>query len=171
MKKVVGEKEVALKKKVSSEKSFDWTHWLFLATIILVAVVAWFWFFGYETCGDKECFDESLKNCDRAKFVGGEDMIFEYFIKGKSGETCEVGVKLLQGELDLEASERLEGQEMNCFVPLGVVVAPESDIGSCHGGLKEGLQELVIEKLHSYLVQNLGKLNFEVSGVPSGFGL
>ena len=60
----------------------------------------------------------------------------------------------------------LEGQSMTCMLPLGVVMAPESDIGICHGLLKEGLQDLVIRKLHTYLVQNLGRLNLEVAGLP-----
>ena len=32
--------------------------------------------------------------------------------------------------------------------------------------LKEGLQDLVISKLHTYLVQNLGKLNLELVDIP-----
>jgi hypothetical protein len=72
---------------------------------------------------------------------------------------------LLQGELSNQDSVRLEGQEMTCFLPKGVVMIPESDIGRCHGLLKEGLQDLVIEKLHAYLVQNLGQINLEMIDV------
>jgi len=43
---------------------------------------------------------------------------------------------------------------------------PESNIGKCTGLLKEGLQDLVIKKLHTYLVQNLGKLNLELVDLP-----
>mgnify|MGYP001355738711 CR=1 FL=1 len=96
-------------------------------------------------------------------------MIFRYDIKGKDGDYCEVDVELLQGELNNADSLKLEGQSMTCMLLLGVIVAPESDIGLCHGELKEGLQDLVIRKLHTYLVQNLGRLNLEVAGLPEGF--
>ena len=57
------------------------------------------------------------------------------------------------------------------FIIVGIAFAmaimnPESDIGSCHGPLKEGLQDLIIQKLHSYLVQNLGRINLEVLDLP-----
>jgi len=93
-------------------------------------------------------------------------MIFEYNIRGETKGACEVEVELLQGELNNVDSLKLEGQSMTCMLPLGAVVAPESDISICHGLLKEGLQDLVIRKLHTYLVQNLGRLNLEMAGLP-----
>lgn len=93
-------------------------------------------------------------------------MIFGYTVKGSSGSECEVSVQLLQGELSSWDSTKLEMQKMTCMLPKGVVVIPENDISRCHGILKEGLQDLVIKKLHTYLVQNLGQLNLEVLDVP-----
>lgn len=136
---------------------------LFLGICFLV----WDYFFNYENCSNKECFDEYLKNCNRATYVGGDDMIFRYTIEGDRGDSCFVDVELLQGEISNADSLKLEGQSMICELPLGVVVSPESDIGVCHGLLKEGLQDLVIRKLHSYLIQNLGRLNFEMADLPA----
>ena len=140
--------------------------WFIFIALVVLAFSAWYLFFNYEVCQDSSCFDESLRECDRARFVSGDDMIFEYFVKGKSDGNCEVEVELLQGELSNVDSAKLKGQVMTCMLPFGVVVAPESDIGVCHGLLKEGLQDLVIEKLHTYLVQNLGRLNLEMTDVP-----
>jgi predicted nuclease of restriction endonuclease-like RecB superfamily len=78
----------------------------------------------------------------------------------------EVDVELLQGELNNQDSLRLEGFKMRCSLPEGVIMIPESDIGNCKGELKEGLQELIIEKLYTYIVQNLGRLNLEVIDIP-----
>ena len=128
--------------------------------IIVAAVVLLF--FGYKECDDWDCFNENLEKCSRSKFIGETSMIFEYTIKGAHGDTCEVGVELLQGELSNKDSVKLERQSMDCFLPRGVIMIPESDIGNCHGLLKEGLQDLVIKKLHTYLVQNLGQLNLEM---------
>jgi hypothetical protein len=74
---------------------------------------------------------------------------------------------LLQGELNNQDSVKLEGNKMECKLPRGVVMIPESDIGNCHGLLKEGLQDLVIQKLHTYLVQNLGRINLELVDIPN----
>lgn len=144
-----------------------WRWILGLALLIaLLIVVVWFLFFSYSKCETWECFNENLRKCDKVKFVGGTDMIFEYTIKGTSGDECEVEVELLMGELSNQDSIKLEHQKMICMLPEKVVMIPESNIGRCHGLLKEGLQDLVIKKLHTYIVQNLGKINLEfVKGV------
>ena len=100
------------------------------------------------------------------KFIGGTDMIFEYAIKGASDGECEVELELLVGELNNQDSIKLERQKMTCMLPKNVVMIPESNIGNCHGLLKEGLQDLIIKKLHVYLVQNLGQINLEMIGLP-----
>ncbi len=147
---------------------FSW--WKLIAGIILVGffLSIWFMFFSYEKCADKVCFEDNLKDCDNALFVSGDDMIFRYVIRGERDGDCLVEVELLRGELNNADSMRLEGHTMECGLPFGVVVAPESDISVCHGLLKEGLQDLVIRKLHTYLVQNLGRLNLEMAGLPKG---
>ena len=149
-----------------------WYHtWKLVLVLVLLGVVVlavlWFWFFSYGECDSWDCFNENLRKCDRVKFVGGTDMIFEYTIKGASSGECEVEVELLMGELNNQNSIRLEHQMMTCMLPEKVVMVPESNIGNCHGLLKEGLQDLVIKKLHTYLVQNLGKINLEILDVPS----
>lgn len=145
-------------------------RWRTLLLFVGIMILGWFifqMFFGYVDCRSRACFDEKLEACDRARFVAGNDMIFEYSIEGRSGRNCEVVVELLQGELNNADSRKLERQKMTCMLPLGVVMDPESDIGFCHGELKEGLQDLIIRNLHTYLVQNLGKLNLEMAGISS----
>jgi len=160
-------KEVVEKGQIVEMRRFRWKSWIFLATIVLVVFAVIFLIFDFEDCNNKACFDKALKDCSRAKFVYGNDMIFEYMIKGKGRNGCEVNVKLLQGNLNDADSARLEGLDMACVLPLGVVMNPENDIGACHGMLKEGLQDLIIEKLNTYLVQNLGQLNLEIAGIPA----
>ncbi|MFH0711933.1 MAG: hypothetical protein V1889_02385 [archaeon] len=152
------------------EKGSWYSSWKLVVVLILlvvVLVVVWFWFLNYKSCDNWDCFNENLKSCDKTKFVGGTDMIFEYTIKGSSDAGCMVDVELLMGELNNQDSIKLENQKMSCVLPDGVVMIPESNIGRCHGLLKEGLQDLVIKKLHTYLVQNLGKINLEILDVPS----
>ena len=157
---------LGMKKEESRGVISRWRKLLTFVVLIVFFLFIWFLFFDYSDCQSKACFDAKLKVCDKARFIDGDDMIFRYVIEGKKGGECEVEVELLQGELDNEDSIKLERQSMTCMLPLGVVVAPESDIGVCHGLLKEGLQDLVIKKLHTYLVQNLGRLNLEMVGLP-----
>ncbi|MDH3324330.1 MAG: hypothetical protein OEL89_01705 [Candidatus Peregrinibacteria bacterium] len=146
---------------------FNRKKFYYLLFIIFLFGIVWSVFFSYKECVNLECFNSHLESCDRARFIGGTDMIFEYAIKGESDFGCEIGIQLLQGSLNDQDSIKLENQKMTCILPKGVVMAPESDIGNCHGLLKEGLQDLVIKKLHTYLVQNLGKLNLEVLDIPA----
>lgn len=146
----------------------DRKYVIIIIVILISALIGFaFMLFGYDQCDDWECFNENLADCDRARFIGGSKMIFEYTIKGGRAEYCEVDVLLLQGELNNQDSVKLEGNKMTCDLPRGVVMIPESDIGNCHGLLKEGLQDLVIQKLHTYLVQNLGKINLELVDIPN----
>lgn len=136
-----------------------------LGIIVILIISTWLIFFYSPKCKNWNCFNEHLKKCERANFIGGTKMIFEYSIEGNSGVGCKVNVKLLQGDMNNKDFKKLENQEMMCTLPKGLVIMPESDIGNCHGLLKEGLQDLIIEKLHTYLVQNLGKLNLEMSNI------
>ncbi|MBT6689807.1 hypothetical protein HN903_00590 [archaeon] len=156
-----------MKKEMMSD-GFSWRGLLiFLVLLFILSWGVWFVFFSYESCDSKICFDDKLKGCERVRFIGGNEMIFRYVIRGESSGACEVDIELLQGDLDNADSIKLEGRGMTCMLPLGAVVVPESDIGVCHGLLKEGLQDLIIRNLHSYLVENLGTLNLEMLGIPN----
>jgi len=154
-------------KQVVEGRKFSIWKWLVALVVLAVIIyVVWFFFFSYASCSTWDCFNSRLERCDRVKFIGGDEMIFEYSIYGKSGDSCKVGVELLQGELNNQDSEALEGKSMICSLPRGVIMIPESNIGYCHGLLKEGLQDLIIKELHATLVQNLGRLNLEMLDVP-----
>ena len=151
---------------VEKKRYFSWKWFVVLTVLALLIWGGWVLFFSYDECETWDCFNAHLERCDKVKFIGGGEMIFEYIIEGSSDGECEVGVELLQGELNNQDSLKLEGHKMSCMLPEGVVMIPESDIGKCSGLLKEGLQDLVIKKLHTYLVQNLGRINLEVLDVP-----
>jgi hypothetical protein len=145
---------------------FNWKWFLLLIGLVILVYVVWFIFFSYQECVSWDCFNNRLADCSKTEFIGGSKMIFEYTVRGESNGLCVVGVELLQGELNNQESIKLEGNRMSCNLPLGIKMIPESDIGNCHGLLKEGLQDIIIKKLHAYLVQNIGQINLEVLDVP-----
>ena len=151
-----------MKKRVRSKKR-ELVKLTLLVLVIVVAVgVVWANFFYYKSCENMTCFNDYLKDCKRARVVNSGEMVFEYKILGNQGEDCVVDVKLIRGDLSVQDSLKLENKEMKCYIPSGLVILPESDIDNCHGLLKEGLQDLVIEKMHQYIVKNLGKINLDL---------
>jgi len=155
-------------KPIIQPKKHSKKKWPIILIVLMTAVWAiWIVFFSYTNCNNWNCFNSNLENCNRVKFIGESNgLVFEYIILGSSEDICNVNIKLLQGELSNQDSIKLENQEMICSLPLGVAIIPESNIGNCHGLLKEGLQDLIIKKLYTYLVQNLGRINLEVLDIP-----
>jgi hypothetical protein len=145
---------------------FSWKWFFLLVGIALILYILWFAFFSYKECTNWECFNDRLVGCSKTKFIGGSKMILEYTIRGDSEGLCEVDVELLQGELNNQEQKKIEFTKMSCNLPLGVLMLPESNIGNCHGELKEGLQDIIIKKLHTYLVQNVGQINLEILDAP-----
>ncbi|MCK5321376.1 hypothetical protein KAJ38_02255 [Candidatus Pacearchaeota archaeon] len=171
IKKVVKNKgysnQELIKKNIKDKKNLDKRKLIILAVLIITIGIIWRIFFSYTICDTWNCFNSHLEDCDRATFIGESNgIVFEYIIRGDSEDHCTVNIELLQGKLNDQDSIKLENQEMICKLPKGVVIIPESDIGNCHGLLKEGLQDLIIEKLYTYLVQNLGRINLEVLDIP-----
>jgi hypothetical protein len=139
-------------------KGFWNVRWLLLAVfvVVLVSGVVWLVFFDYDYCKIDDCFYDAMEGCERVQYIsGGGDMVYRYFIMGKDDGYCKIRVKLLQANLNEKESEVVEGREMVCRVPLGVRAAPEDDMRLCSGALREGLQELIIQRMHDYLIENL----------------
>ena len=94
--------------------------------------------------------------CVRTKFVYDTDSTtWFYRIKEKEGGKCIIEVTINQikeGRLDRQI---LEGKSMDCYLNLGSIELPESDLTMCHGRLKEDIQEIMIKNTHSQIVNNL----------------
>jgi len=57
----------------------------------------------------------------------------------------------------------MEGKEMVCYLPLGTITSPQGNLANCHGLLKEEMQSLIINRLHNYIVNNLGQISEELT--------
>ena len=137
-----------------------------MVILVLIGAVYFTFFFTY-SCDKYECFVKNLEECKLAKLLyENQDTTWLYQIKGKQDSKCEVDVTLFQikrGRLEIE---KLQGDSMTCFMPLGVTQSPERDISLCTGKLKEGLQEIIIQRLHNYILANLGQIQSELEGIP-----
>lgn len=138
----------------------------FIVTVVAVSLI-FFRFVYVESCNDEQCFSESLISCDRASFVRSDDNADWYYrIEGRAdSDSCAVYVKLSNlrsGDISLE---NLNGKDMTCLIPYGVVESPQRDIDRCSGSLKEEIQSVLIKKMHSYLLENIGTVNSEFQNI------
>lgn len=133
--------------------------------IIIVAIVAvvmllallYFSFFYTKKVDNQTDFNKELYNCDKAVFLNDEQSaVWQYDITGKANGACRVEVSLITAKEGVADIKTLEGQSMTCDLPMGSINSPESNLKLCHGLLKEGIQEILIEKMHAYVTTNLG---------------
>ncbi|MEM4271591.1 MAG: hypothetical protein QXD13_00665 [Candidatus Pacearchaeota archaeon] len=137
-----------------------------IALVIVIIVASYLTFFYTPRCQNFECFREKMIDCSKGSYVNEKlEASWGYKIIGKSGKSCAIRVTLLNAKKGELGIENLVGEQMECYYPIGVYAYPESDLSKCHGLLKEDLQSIVINKLHAYILENLGKFEEGLSKV------
>jgi len=141
--------------------------------IVLIALILFTIYFVFanfiffKRCSTNECFQSQLVKCSRAKYLAEGKTVYEYFISEKYKGECIVRVRFIKGDFSDSDMKKLVGKEMECYIPLGAVIAPESDINNCHGDLKEVLQDVIIKRMNIYIMENLGKIDANLYNVLS----
>jgi len=138
----------------------DWTIVGILLFLLLVTVVIGFFFI--PDCNSRDCFTKAMFDCKKSNFESTvKNVTWQYSVKGTSDDSCVVSVRASNVQMEADIADKLEGQSMNCYIPNNVAGSfmPEAKLEYCHGILKEGLQDLIIEKMHLYIMQNLGQFN------------
>ncbi len=148
------------------------SRWYLLEILFGVVSLASLGFAIYATfyyapqCESFECFRVAMEQCNRVTYLNDDvEATWKYSIIGVRDDSCAIEVTLLQpkqGELGLE---RLSDLSMECRYSRGSVIYPEKDLRRCHGILKEELQGILIAKLHTYLLENLGQFNENLRGL------
>lgn len=154
-------------------------HIILVIILVLLIVTVYFTAFYSKKCLSRECFDISLARCEKAHFTNkAEEATWLYKIEGGNlnniidilktkkltKNTCQVYIKNLDMK-NLEYAEKLKNKEMVCYLPLKVVMNPESNLDYCHGLLKEGMQDIIIQKMHLYIIQNIGEIKESLGGI------
>tara|TARA_Y100000310_G_scaffold326837_1_gene392290 strand:- start:14530 stop:14997 length:468 start_codon:yes stop_codon:yes gene_type:complete len=154
---------------MNMKRKRDWILVSLVIGIILLgglSVGVYFFYFNNSLCHDFECFEKNMERCSRAEYINEEpEASWYYKVNGFGGEGCEINVRLIQAKKGELGIDELEGLEMTCEYGKGIVAYPEKDLNKCHGRLKEEMQEIVIKKLHSYLLENLGPIEEELETV------
>jgi hypothetical protein len=133
---------------------------LVVIAVVLIVLAVQATFFHAPRCQTFECYEEYMKQCGRAQYLNdGEEATWRYSILGVQDGACVVEVTLLQPKEGDLGIDKLSGYSMECGFPKGVVAYPEKDLENCHGRLKEEMQSILIKKLHTYIVDNIGEIN------------
>ena len=149
--------------KIILKKRDNWKAYLIIGIIILLIIAIYFTFFFYYKCDNLGCFQGHQQKCARTEFINDEeDITWVYLVQGEEENKCKINVKVLNVKKGTADKQKLEGKDMDCYLPLGSIVAPESDISKCQGALKEEMQNLIIQKLHSYIVENVKEIGEEL---------
>jgi len=139
---------------------------LIVIVVIGLIVSGYYLYQGVNKCSTKECFDNSLSACRKTSYISDSaDTVLEYTVLGKNGANCEVNVKMLQIKRGVAELAALEGKEMTCSVVLGSIEEPEKNLKNCHGILKEEIQNVIIQRMHAQIVENLGKISEEATNI------
>jgi hypothetical protein len=129
-----------------------------LALILLIFFIYLF-FIKEEKCNNELCFRINLRSCERASYSDGE---WFYRIIGKEKDSCVVYVKnIYLKEKEIEISEALKGKDMKCNIPLSEAgfYMPIDNIEKCSGPLKEAILDLMVKKMHLYIIKHIGEIN------------
>ena len=139
---------------------------LIILVLSLVVFSLYFLFFYAKPCDNEACFVNAMVNCKRVSLVREDSQAsWIYTVRGSKNNLCNVEVKLLkikQGTMD---SEDLQGKKMSCLVQKASSQFPEKDISKCTGVLKEELQNIIIKRMHNYLLENVGEIRQEFEGL------
>jgi hypothetical protein len=125
--------------------------------VILVILIGLFAYFKFHVpvCSNTDCFFKNVVSCTPSTFFYAGNISFDYSINGQDGDYCNIDVKLVRSYWRGNSFDSLNGKSMVCDVPFGKVVFPEEDLDKCHGPLKESLQELILQRLQGYILDNL----------------
>lgn len=140
---------------------------LVILIIALIIFTGYFLFFYERQCSDAQCFVNAMENCKPVSWIRADDQAsWLYIIKSNAKEdACKIQVELLEVKQGTIDSEKLQGKKMICNIKKGDAKFPEKDLSKCTGILKEQIQDLIIQRMHNYLLENVGEIKQEFAAV------
>jgi len=140
---------------------------LIILIIALITFSSYFLFFYVRPVSNVQEFVDAMANCKKVSWTR-EDIQANwlYTITGNAkGDACDVEVQLLKMKEGAIGNEELQGKKMTCVILKSEIKLPEKDISRCTGLLKEELQEIIIQRIHNYLLNNIGEVKEEFEGI------
>ena len=136
---------------------------LIVLIIALIAFSGYFLFFYARPVTNSEEFVSAMIHCRSVSWIREDSQAsWLYTITGTAkGDACDVEVQLLKMKEGTIDSEKLQGKKMTCTLLKSDTRFPEKDISKCEGELKGDLQDIIIQRMHNYLLKNVGEIREE----------
>lgn len=144
-----------------------------IVTLILVAIFAILSYFGalpFFSCETEECFTNALKECKPISYEKFQNSnLYSYKIYRSFGSKCKFKVTLERMAVgaDMDLIALLEDKSMVCNVPkteTDAIEKIERLLNYCHGELKEGLQQVLIQRIYGLLMKDMSGI-LEKAGI------
>jgi len=140
---------------------------LILLIIALISFSSYFLFFYARPISNSAEFVDAMARCRSVSWIREDSQAsWLYTIKGGAkGDACNVEVQLLKMKEGTIDSEKLQGKKMTCTLLKSATGFPEKDISKCEGELRGDLQDIIIQRMHNYLLKNVGEIREEFEGL------
>ena len=132
-----------------------------LIIAVVVALVFSALFIYKKNCKDEECFNEALYQCTPAKYFGyRNNNLYLYKISRSLFRDCNLKVEVERMAIgsDPDLIRLLEKKQMKCKIPKDMKLTldkMENLLTYCNGELKEGLYQLMLERLYALVVRDM----------------
>ena len=152
------------------------THYKWVIGIAIVFTIIAIIFFPGKNCqNDEQCINDRAKECARATAqITVDGNLQQYTIKSDKKDTCLLEIEMITVGDDAEQKikDLLENKAMVCEIPKQILQEVSlTDIDHisdyCTGQLKEALQEILIEKLYSVIIANLGQISLSLQNATA----
>ncbi|MBI4448318.1 hypothetical protein HY643_05030 [Candidatus Woesearchaeota archaeon] len=151
-----------------------------VVVVVIILAVAFFIVYYFDllktNCMDEGCFNDAVRGCNQAKFLVVRNFnYYRYDIEGSKGDSCEINVAIKKMAIgsSVEQIRRFEGKSMVCLIPESKLSDAKLEnleglLNYCSGPLKEAIYELIIEKLYTLVVSNMGQVVGEMGELVKG---
>ena len=141
---------------------------IFVFILLVVVILFAFYFSGIlrKNCKDDTCFNNALSSCTPAELIKQRNNnVYIYSVKPSMSEECTLNIELAKVApgTDFNFRKALEGKSMECKLPKTISSNTDfEDINNllqyCHGSLKEGILELILEKMYTQVIINMNDI-------------
>lgn len=146
---------------------------LVAVSILVLALLLFFFGVFKPKCTTDACFNENLKSCSPVKYDRMQNNnLYRYTISRSLGSTCTLHVKNKKIAIgsDIDFKNLLEKRAMKCKIPKSDL--KDMEIGNmknllnyCTGPLKEGMYELLLKKMYALVVTQMAGIVSEAEKV------
>lgn len=158
-------------------KSRHWFKTLIISLIIIfIGLIIIYSGIITPVCKNDKCFNEKFNKCSPAKYTSVKNNnLYEYKIYRSLFSTCnmKVTMKKVATGTDIDIVNAIQGKSMQCKIPKNLTQIDFADLENltdyCTGPLKEGIYEIVLNRMYGLIVSQMGDIVKEAKSALTQF--